>query len=684
MEAVTLFEGVNFSGQAAPISEGNTRFASAAQFNDRASSIRVTPGYCAVLYEHANEHGGYGLSVDLLEDCPNLSAYGFDKMASYIRIFRTERDNFSYVRGSVHNGSFIPGHWERKRADGSPAPAVGAHAAVGPALPPPTEHEPHAEGPVVRDHRGDEPLHPAPEHPGMGWGDGVVHDHRSSKIKHVFVLMLENRSFDHMLGHSGITGTDANTGLPATIDGLNGTVSNSYNGKIYTVSRGAPDRALHDPGHSFPSVLEQLCGEGVQYESGNPYPDAINNSGFVSRYARSHPDTPAGAMNCFTPEQVPVITALAKEFVVCDRWFCSMPGPTEPNRWFVHAGTAGDFDESPTDLEIVESMTDPLGGFEFENGSIFNHLEKAGVKYRIYACDEFPNVAELSGVSRTFDIDDFDDFAEDVASESYDAAYTFIEPSYDVFEEFKGGNSQHPLGSAKAGELLIKRTYEALRKSPLWASSMLVILYDEHGGFYDHVVPPSARPTGSKGRRYGFMFDRLGPRVPAVIVSPLIPGNLIDHRIYEHSSVISTLIDLFNLGPLTARTSASSGFKHLASLDVPREDTPMTLPDPMGGVVARSMKLTVADAVAAKPEALVKDDPTGSIAMVVRSGLAQHLEVTPVSEHAAIRERVKSLRTNGEALEYLKEVAVLVKQARQKAGVQQSATVRRHAGVVTH
>jgi phospholipase C len=434
--------------------------------------------------------------------------------------------------------------------------------------------------------------------------------------------------------------------------------------------------AAHDPGHGFPAVLEQLCGEGAHYEIGRPYPP-INNSGFVSNYARAHRELPDGAMKCFTPDQVPVLTALAREFLVCDRWFCSMPGPTEPNRWFVHAATAGTLDESPTKEEYFESMANPWGGFEFERGTIYDLLRKADVKFRIYAGDEIPSVALLDGVSRTFDIDDFDDdFAEDVASPSYDAAYTFIEPSYDVFSDYKGGSSQHPLGSVVAGELLIKRTYEALRRSPIWESSLLVVLYDEHGGFYDHVAPPPARATGSKGRKFGFAFDQLGPRVPAIIVSPLIPRNQIDHRQYEHSSVISTLIDLFHLDPLTARSSASSGLKHLATLAAPRTDAPMTLPDPMRRTVARMVKIPFSDRVAEKPNAPLSDDPHGTLALAVRSGLAQHLEVTPPPEHEAIRARVKALRTRAEALQYLKNVAALVKHARAEAGVRRSATVR--------
>jgi phospholipase C len=387
-------------------------------------------------------------------------------------------------------------------------------------------------------------------------------------------------------------------------------------------------------------------------------------------------------MRCFTPDQVPVTTALAREFVVCDRWFSSMPGPTEPNRWFVHAGTAGFFDEGPSKREYVEALSSPWSGIAFEQGTIFDRLDEAGLKWRIYGCDSFPNVALLKGVSRTFDIDDFDeDFASDVASPSYDAAYTFIEPSYDVFDEYGGGNSQHPLGSVKAGELLIKKTYEALRRSPIWENSMLIVTYDEHGGFYDHVAPPSARPTGATGRRYGFTFDQLGPRVPTIVVSPRIPRNLIDHRRYEHSTIVSTVIRLFGLKELTARSSLTSDLKPLATLDVPRSDAPMTLPDPMGlaGVAFARVIKTPFEASAVKdPDKAIDDDPTGMVAATVASGLAQHLEVAPPSEHAAIIARVEALQTRAEALEYLKEVHVLVQAARQRAGVQRSASVRMH------
>ncbi|TKB92083.1 MAG: hypothetical protein E8D40_07930, partial [Nitrospira sp.] len=666
--AVTLFSERQFAGSFIPLNDGHTRFTT--EFNDAASSIRVAPGYCAILYEHANEFSGYGAYVDLLEDCPDLSVYGFDKKTSYVQVFRSERDVFIWARTATRDGQVVSGHWERRRANGvSPN---GSVAVVASPVPPRTTPLPPQEGIIVRDHRGEPPWLPPPVHGNSG--DGVVRDHRPSKIKHVFVLMLENRSFDHMLGFSGITGTDAATGQPTSIDGLNGSEANSYNDVNYTVQRGAPDRAPHDPPHGFPGVLRQLCGGEAVYERGAPYPP-INNSGFVSAYARSHPELPDGPLRCFTPEQVPVMTALAQEFVVCDRWFSSMPGPTEPNRWFVHAATAGFFDEAPSHWEYVQAFSSPWSGIAFAQGTIFDRLSNAGRAYRIYACDSFPNVALLKGISRTFGVDDFEDFASDVASSSYDAAYTFIEPSYDAFSEFSEGNSQHPLGSVQAGELLIKQTYEALRKSPIWGNSMLIITYDEHGGFYDHVAPPAARSTGSTGRKYGFTFDRLGPRVPAIIISPRIPRNLIDHRRYEHSTVVSTVTRLFDLKELTVRSSMTSDLKSLATLDVPRTDAPMTLPEPMGGASARAFKTPFEMSMAGQPDRALEDDPTGRIAATVASGLAQHLEIAPPSEHAAIIARVNALRTRGEALEYLKEVHGLVKIARQKTRAQRGISV---------
>jgi phospholipase C len=488
----------------------------------------------------------------------------------------------------------------------------------------------------------------------------------SSPIKHVFVLMLENRSFDHMLGFSGITGTDATTGQPTTIDGLKGTESNSFEGRTHTVATGAADVMSTGPGHEFGDVLEQLCGPNARYPSGGAYP-AIDNSGFVSSYAKRVGSESAGdVMKCFSASQLPVLNALAREFVVCDRWFSSMPGPTEPNRMFAHAATCGDFDDSPTRDEIIGAIASPGGGFEFRHGTVFRLLEKAGVKYRIYADDHTPVAAELDGISVVFDIREFEDFAKDLQNPSFDAGYVHIEPSYDVLDHFEDGNSQHPNGSVAAGERFIKATYEAIRSSPVWNNSLLIITWDEHGGFYDHVPPGRAERTGERGRTHGFTFDQLGPRVPAVIVSPLIRGNLIEHKPFDHTAIPATLSRVFRLPSLGARNGISGGVDHLVGV-VFRSDAPMKLPDvASSGIMA--WRHPSAKVAPRRPDALLADDPHGNLATMLHSVVVQHLQVTPEEQHAAILARVRLLTTHADAFAYLKEVEQLVQTKRAQAG----------------
>lgn len=169
----------------------------------------------------------------------------------------------------------------------------------------------------------------------------------------------------------------------------------------------------------------------------------------------------------------------------------------------------------------------------------------------------------------------------------------FIEPDYGnvlplTSEDFTCGNSQHPIDDVTAGERLIKDTYEAIRNSKLWETSMLIVTWDEHGGFYDHVRPGPAVPPGdgvstSGNVRHGFGFDQLGVRVPAVVVSPLVPRNTIDHTVYDHSSIPATLERNFGLEPLTARDAAANDVVHLLSLTTPRTteaEAPTRLPEP--------------------------------------------------------------------------------------------------------
>jgi phospholipase C len=481
-------------------------------------------------------------------------------------------------------------------------------------------------------------------------------------IKHLFVLMLENRAYDHLLGFSHITGTDAQTGLPTKAEGLTGAESNVYESQTFPVTQAAVDRMLSGPNHQFNDVLVQLCGPAFDKKelNGSPYP-TVNATGYAAAYGIANGKAQAGqAMACFSTAELPIINALASEFVLCDHWFSAMAGPTEPNRMFVHAATCGPWDDSPSNWQQARAE---LGGTDisFPAGTIYDRLRAAKVPFRIYAGDLFPNVGLLHGISIHNDIDDFSNFQADINSPDFDAAYTFIEPSYDALvNSFQNGDSQHPLGSVRAGEQLIKQVYENIRQSPLWNASMLIVTWDEHGGFYDHVLPPRATPTGFRGQTHGFMFDQHGPRVPAIVISPWCRKNLIEHRTLEHSAVPATIEQLFGLKPLTVRDEGLIGLQTLATLQSPRQDAPLTLP--VVGAVAAARERAAGASVPSTPlEAVTDTWPF----WLLRIAVKHHLEAAP-SESATILGQVRAMKTLGDLNEYSQKVGVIVKAKQQE------------------
>ena len=416
------------------------------------------------------------------------------------------------------------------------------------------------------------------------------------KIEHVFLLALENRAFDHMLGFSGLEGTDAVTGQPTTIAGLNPAIHKNLDPTTsLDVAVSSPaDFYLKnvdiDPGHEFGNVLHQLCGKAAVY---SPVPGgypAINNSGFIQDYLDSGSSSPARIMKCFSPEQLPVMHTLASEFAVCDNWFSSLPGPTWPNRFFMLAASSGGLDDSPGKADLVAATT--LDGFRFENGHIFDALDAKCIDWKIFEGDEFPVSFALSGMNLNAlqgRFKDFDDFGSELAKVDFSPKFVFIEPRYgeDEFDatgpgDYACGNSMHPLNDVTRGEKLIKKVYETIRNSPHWEKSLLIITFDEHGGFYDHVAPPAAVPPGdletAANVKNGFKFDRLGVRVPAIIVSPWIRKGTIDHTCFDHTSGLATVERLFGLGNLTERDKAAKDLLHLLSLDTARTDAPTALP----------------------------------------------------------------------------------------------------------
>lgn len=408
-------------------------------------------------------------------------------------------------------------------------------------------------------------------------------------IEHVFVVMLENRSFDHLLGFSKILGQDP-SGARAKVDGLSGNESNpSQSGDTVAVSSPADFLMDYGPGHEFNDVKEQICGKGGAYSSPAPppgeYDPNINNSGYVSNFSRYNRKNPESIMKCYSPDQLPILTTLAKEFAVCDRWFSSLPGPTWPNRFFVHAATSGGLDDSPSFSREFSSIL--YDGFKFDNGTIFDQFENDKRDWAIYSGDEFPQVLSITGMRAHFEkrFKPFIQFKQDVHDPQFSKSYVFLEPDYHAFTgKFRGGTSQHPNDDVTSGERLLKEIYESIRSSPHWEESLLIITYDEHGGFYDHVVPPATVSPGDsispQNNHNNFDFRQLGVRVPTIIVSPLVVKGTIDHTTYDHTSVLATVEKLFNLGNLTKRDGTAQTLNHLFKMQTPRTDAPVALPSP--------------------------------------------------------------------------------------------------------
>ena len=367
-------------------------------------------------------------------------------------------------------------------------------------------------------------------------------------LKHVVVLMMENRSFDHMLG--------ALYAKYPAIDGLRGHETNPDSTEVpVTVAPTAEYQSQldPDPDHHFPAVDLQIFGGVTTAE--NPARTA-NMQGFVKSYfnqqhnlAHSHE-----ILHYFTPDKLPVLTTLATEFAVFNRWFSSIPGPTLCNRAFAHYGTS--FGQVSMDVFYWNK----------QYKSVYERLVAAGCTTRLYYFDEASSSLEVVNLLQNQPalFGTFQDFL-DACSRNQLPEYSFVEPNYTDHDAPDGSGEliacdQHPDHDVRAGEQFIAEVYNAIRNNPaLWESTALLVVYDEHGGIYDHVPPPACMPDGfvaqpsATGTPDPFHFDRLGVRVPAVLISPWVERGTVINEVYEHASIPGTVTDFF-IGEYDARS----------------------------------------------------------------------------------------------------------------------------------
>lgn len=493
----------------------------------------------------------------------------------------------------------------------------------------------------------------------------------ANNIQHLVVLMMENRSFDHMFGFL--------KSPTYPIDGLDGTETNpDIQGMKVRVSPDAhyAGDLTPDPGHDFISVNEQIFSNSQGTGSG-PF-----MQGFVKAYqgktnnvAKSH-----NIMRCFSPGRLPALTTLAQEYAICDRWFASVPGPTLPNRAFAYGATSmGRVDMTPMYLTLK---------------TIFQLLNEHQVSSKIYYTDWSLGLAIgfiLKNAKKFLFF--FDDFRKDCKNNKL-PAFSFIEPRFNDFSdrgEFFPAADQHPDHNVFQGEKVIKAVYDAITSNQkTWESTLLVITYDEHGGLYDHVTPPATVNPGDKppGSTL-FNFERLGVRVPAVLVSPFIPQRTIIHdKVFDHSSIIATARKLFiedwEKFPLTKRDAQANTFEDCLTLTKPRPK--VTIPQPTESVAtpssapfgaAESVSLTegtTAGFTLASTSDLAEtsNNPLNEFQeSMIHHALAYDISLPPSKQTNKL---VSSIKTEQEAAEYLAEIRARVEKTRKRAGTKSSSS----------
>ncbi|KAJ5117129.1 hypothetical protein N7476_006407 [Penicillium atrosanguineum] len=408
-------------------------------------------------------------------------------------------------------------------------------------------------------------------------------------IKNVVILEMENRSFDNLLGGQTLKG------LENPIN--NGPYCNPYNltdsSQGHVCSRAKDfDSILDDPDHS-------VTGNNIEfYGTFTPSNEAIasgkltpHQKGFVHEQLRRYGDDvdktelAKQVINYYTEDEVPVFTSLVQNYLTFNHWHSDHPGPTNPNRAFVLSGTSsghGTNDDSFYEYGLTQR-------------SIFQQLSETNHTWKNYYTNTemvdawFYNWTITSGNKG---------LAQPLTSFYSDAAngtlpeFSFIDPSCCGV----GTNSMHPTGLISDGETFIKNVYDALRASPQWDETLFILTFDETGGFHDHVPPPlAARPddltyteTAPNGQNYTFSFDRLGGRIPTILISPWVGKGLVEQKgkdsngktvSYSASSILRTLGYLWDFEPFTPRVGASPSFDHLVRT-VKRDDTPTALPEP--------------------------------------------------------------------------------------------------------
>lgn len=379
-------------------------------------------------------------------------------------------------------------------------------------------------------------AHPAPE---------------DAPFDHVVVLMMENRSFDHLLGWlPGANGKQA---------GLSYRDSTGKSIKTWAIGSDPQGCNYADPQHIYQAVLRQI------------------NGGKMDGFLKTAPVGDHFPISYYGEDEVPVLGALAKGFTAFSKYHCSFAGPTWPNRFYQHCAT--------TDMNYTGLFPGKIGSdVPFPPLSerpsklklaIWDRLADAGLTGKYYYHTE-----PMTGLFQSGKYDKishrYPQFLADAKAGKLPNV-SFVVPDYGTVAEFIGtSNDMHPHGSVAVGDAFIAEVYEAVRDSPQWDRTIMVLSFDEHGGFYDHVKPPAVEDDTNNGPDDKANYKIMGVRVPAIAISPFAPRKIETDGPYEHCSVLKMIEWRWNLKPMTKRDAEA---KNLAdALDFSQRRKPIDLP----------------------------------------------------------------------------------------------------------
>lgn len=393
-----------------------------------------------------------------------------------------------------------------------------------------------------------------------------------TRFSHLVVVMFENRSFDNLLGYLYSTGTIPDgwplvvpvpPPLPAgqSLDGL-------YGKSLYNEDGG---RRIFAHPHAFPPSSTTLSdwshpdpdpGEGLEHTAKEMAGGAM--SGFVEDYTHKNPGLATAQvdaiMGSYAPAHLPVLSGLAQQFLVFDHWFCAVPSQTYCNRSFFHASTSNGYvDNGPVDKwknnthatifdRLQEAPSKPGWRVYFEKGT--------SEKDKDYPLGLTAFVHPGTSARNPGNFVDYKEFFDDVKKKDGLPAYSFIERLYGGSDDF------HPPQDVRNGEEVLRQIYEAIRTSDHWQDTLLLVVFDEHGGCYDHVKPPSNVPapvTPAVPGELGYDFTSLGLRIPAIAISAYTPAGVVVNTPMHHAAVIRTLCAKYDVAPLTDRDRYPGG-----------------------------------------------------------------------------------------------------------------------------